>query len=85
LASVTVLLPSQLEREAGGKRRFELEAETVREALAKLPIADLLYDERGTLRALVHVFVDGADAREELDAPLAAGAEIRVVAAIAGG
>lgn len=80
-----VLLPSQLANEAGGRRRFELDAATAREALAALPVADLLFDERGTLRPLVHVFVDGADARGELDEPLASEATVRVVAAIAGG
>ena len=80
-----VLLPSQLESEAGGRRRFEVEAASAREALRALPVADLLFDERGTLRPLVHVFVDGADARERLDEPLAAAATVRVIAAIAGG
>jgi molybdopterin converting factor small subunit len=85
LARVTVQLPSQLEREAGGERRFELDAATPRDALAALPVSDLLFDERGTLRPLVHVFVDGADARDALDDPLADGATVRIVAAIAGG
>ena len=79
-----VLLPSQLENEAGG-RRFEVEADTVRAALAALPVADLLFDERGALRPLVHVFVDGADARGGLDDMVAADATVRVIAAIAGG
>jgi hypothetical protein len=80
-----VLLPRQLENEAGGQRRFEVEATTLRAALEALPVADLLFDERGTLRPLVHLFVDGADARGMLDEPLAAAATVRVVAAIAGG
>jgi hypothetical protein len=79
-----VLLPRQLENEAGG-RRFEVDGPTVRGALEALPVADLLFDERGRLRALVHVFVDGEDARDALDEPLAAAATVRVVAAIAGG
>ena len=80
-----VLLPRQLENEAGGRRRFDVEAETLRAALEALPVADLLFDERGTLRPLVHVFVDGADARDELESPLAPAATVRIVAAIAGG
>jgi len=79
-----VLLPSQLQNEAGG-RRFEVEAGTTRAALAALPVADLLFDERGTLRPLVHVFVDGVDARGGLDDALPADATVRVIAAIAGG
>ena len=82
---VVVLLPSQLENEAGGRRRFEVEAETARAALHELPVADLLFDERGTLRPLVRVYIDGEDARDGLDAPLAADATIRLIAAIAGG
>jgi molybdopterin converting factor small subunit len=82
---VVVLLPSQLENEAGGKRRFEVEATTAGEALHALPVADLLFDERDVLRPLVRVYIDGEDARESLDAPLRASATIRLIAAIAGG
>jgi hypothetical protein len=39
-----VLLPSLLAGEAGGQRQFEVEADTVRDALRALPIADLLFD-----------------------------------------
>lgn len=81
---VLVLLPSQLEAEAGG-RRFEVEAKTAGEALHALPVADLLFDERGTLRPLVRVYVDGQDARDSLAAPLSPTATIRLIAAIAGG
>jgi molybdopterin converting factor small subunit len=81
---VLVLLPSQLEAEAGG-RRFEVEAETARTALQALPVADLLFDERGVLRPLVRVYIDGDDARDNLDAPLSPDATIRLIAAIAGG
>jgi len=84
---VTVLLPSMLAAEAGGRNRFELEAATVGEALRKLPVANLLFDETGELRRLVNVYVAGVDARERggLDAPLADGETLRVVAAVAGG
>jgi hypothetical protein len=80
-----VLLPSLLAAEAGGRGRFEIDAETVADALRGLPVADLLFDERGRLRSLVNVYVDGVDVRERggLDAP--PGDEIRVVAAVAGG
>jgi hypothetical protein len=79
-----VLLPSLLATEAGGRKRFEVEAVTLREALSGLPIANLILDESGARRALVNVFVDGVETRD-LDAPLGADAEIRIVAAIAGG
>jgi len=82
-----VLVPSLVAAQAGGKKRFELEATTVREALSGLPVSDLLLDERGDLRPLVNVYVDGVDARESdgLDTKLGPTAEVRVIAAIAGG
>ena len=82
-----VLLPSLLAAEAGGRNRFELEAGTVGEALGELPVANLVLDERGELRTLVNVYVDGVDARdrEGLATKLTGAEEIRLVAAIAGG
>jgi sulfur-carrier protein len=82
-----VLLPSLLAAEAGGRNRFELEAPTVGDALRALPVANLVFDERGALRPLVNVYVDGVDARDRdgLATPLAGGEQIRLVAAIAGG
>ena len=80
-----IRLPAILAREAGGRSRFETQAATLREALHELPVESLLLDERGELRPLVNVYVDGRDARDELDAPLAAAAAVRVVAAVAGG
>ncbi|HXV95151.1 MAG TPA: MoaD/ThiS family protein [Gaiellaceae bacterium] len=82
-----VLLPSLLAAEAGGRTRFELEAATVGDALQALPVANLILDERGALRPLVNVYVDGVDARDRdgLDTVLVGREEIRLVAAIAGG
>jgi molybdopterin converting factor small subunit len=82
-----VLLPSLLAAEAGGASRFEPDAETVGAALEALPVADLVFDERGDLRPLVNVYVDGVDMRERegLETPLDGGETIRLVAAIAGG
>jgi sulfur-carrier protein len=82
-----VLLPAVLAAEAGGEKRFELDAGTVGEALRQLPVRNLLFDERGELRRLINVFVDGVDVRggRLLDEPLAEGSEVRVVGAVAGG
>jgi len=82
-----VLLPSLLAAEAGGRGRFETDAATVAEALRALPVADLLLDERGELRPLVNVYVDGIDVRERegLETRLDGPEKIRVLAAIAGG
>ena len=79
-----VLLPGLLAAEAGGQNRFELEAATLVDALRALPVADLLLDEHGDVRPLVHVYVDGERAHD-LAVPLPSSARVRVVAAIAGG
>jgi len=81
---VVVLLPGLLATEAGGQKRFELDAATLNEALRALPVADLVLDERGEVRPLVHVYVDG-DRAHDLAAPLSPAARVRIVAAIAGG
>jgi len=82
-----VVVPSLVAAQAGGNKRFEVDADTVGEALRGLPVSDLLLDERGELRRLVNVYVDGVDARDSdgLDTKLEPTAEIRVIAAIAGG
>jgi molybdopterin converting factor small subunit len=77
-------VPSLLAREAGGQGRFELEAATVREALLQLPVRDLIFDERETLRPLVNVYVNRAPV-DGVDGAVEDGDEIRLVAAIAGG
>ena len=84
---VGVVVPSILAAQAEGRQRFDVEAATVGDALRSLPVADLLLDERGGLRPLVNVYVDGEDARraQGLDTPLDGVEEVRVIAAIAGG
>lgn len=84
---VVVVLPALLAAEAGGQSRFEVEASTVEEALRTLPVADRVFDERGALRSLVNVYVDGVDVRERggLTGEVEGTEEIRLVGAIAGG
>jgi len=76
-----------LAAEVGGQRRFEVEADSVGSALRSLPVANLVFDERGQLRQLVNVYVDGVDVRERdgMDTRLKGSEEVRLVAAIAGG
>jgi len=76
-----------LAAEVGGQRRFDVDADTVGSALRSLPVANLVFDERGQLRQLVNVYVDGTDVREHegMDTRLSGSEEIRLVAAIAGG
>ena len=82
-----ILLPSLLAAEASGRNRFESDAATLEEALRALPVANLIFDERGELRGLVNVYVDGVDMRERggLEVPLGEDETVRIVAAIAGG
>ena len=84
---VVVVLPPILAAEAGGQGRVEVEATTVEEALGALPIVDRLFDEHGSLRSLVNVYVDGVDLRERggLSGKLSGTETIRLVGAIAGG
>jgi hypothetical protein len=76
-----------LAAQADGRRDFDVEAETVGEALHGLPFADLLFDERGELNAHLNVYVDGTDHRDRggLDCPVSDVREIRVVAMVSGG
>ena len=82
-----VKLPSLLAEQAGGRREFEVDAASLGDALRALPVSDLLFDERGELRPLVNVYVDGEDARrgDGLDTSLEGSTEVRVIAAVAGG
>jgi molybdopterin converting factor small subunit len=76
-----------LAAEVGGQRRFEVEADTVAAALKSLPVSNLAFDERGELRRLVNVYVNGVDVRDSggIDRPLSGDEEIRLIGAIAGG
>ncbi len=82
-----VLLPAVLAAEAGGRKRFELDAATVGDALRQLPMRNLLFDEAGELRRLINVYVDGVDARggRLLEEALRDDSEVRIVGAVAGG
>jgi hypothetical protein len=79
-----VLVPGLLAAEAGGRKRFEVDAATVGDALRALPVGDLVLDEHGEVRPLVHVYVDGERVRD-LTAAVDEKSRILIVAAIAGG
>jgi sulfur-carrier protein len=84
---VRVVLPSVLQAEADGQRVFDINAETVGDALRAPPVGDLLLDERGELRAWLNVYVDGTNARDRggHECPLSSAGEVRILAHIAGG
>jgi molybdopterin converting factor small subunit len=76
-----------LAAQAEGRRRFDVAGATVGDALHALPVADLLFNERGELNRHLNVYVDGTDMRERggLICPLEGAREIRVVAMVSGG
>jgi sulfur-carrier protein len=84
---VRVAVPSMLAAQAQGRKGFDVDGETVGEALHALPVADLLFNERGALNRHLNVYVDGTDVRERggLESSLAGAREIRVVAMVSGG
>jgi molybdopterin synthase sulfur carrier subunit len=74
-----------------GRGSFEVEASTVRHCIeaveAECPgFAELILDAQGNVRRFVSLFVNGdALARDAVDAPIAAGDTLQILAAAAGG
>jgi molybdopterin converting factor small subunit len=75
------------EASASDAESVEVAAEIVGDALRALPLADLIFNERGALVQHLNVYVDGTDHRERggLESPLAGAREIRVLAMVSGG
>jgi molybdopterin converting factor small subunit len=84
---VRIVVASILAAEAEGRHRFDVEAETLGDALQALPFADLLFNERGEWNEWLNVYVDGSDVRDRggLACSLAGAREVRIVAMISGG
>jgi molybdopterin converting factor small subunit len=84
---VRVTVPSMLAAQAEGRKSFDVEAETVGDALRALPVADLLFNERGELHHHLNVYVDGIDPRDTggLQSALAGARVVRIVAMVSGG
>ena len=90
--AITVKLPTQLRDAAGGATSAEVEGTTVGEALDALylqhgELRNRMADDSGGLRRFVNVYLAGEDIRflEGLDTPVADGAELTVLPAVAGG
>jgi molybdopterin synthase sulfur carrier subunit len=90
--SVTVRIPPQLRTLTGGAGEVRLEGQTVGEILSALEVAhpgfaDRLFDESGSLRRFVNVFVGDEDVRfqKALDTEVADGQTVSIVPAVAGG
>ncbi|HMC41315.1 MAG TPA: ubiquitin-like small modifier protein 1 [Acidimicrobiales bacterium] len=89
---VTVRIPTQLRSLAGGDASVPVTGSTVGEVLKGLEAAhpgfqDRLFDDAGKLRRFVNIFVAEEDIRflDGLDTPVADGATVSIVPAVAGG
>jgi molybdopterin converting factor small subunit len=83
-----VILTGSIRQQAGGLGCVEVDAGTVRSAIAALEslypaLRGWVVDERGALRRHVKVFLRGAAV--DLDAAIGPDQELHVVAAISGG
>jgi sulfur-carrier protein len=89
---VTVRIPTQLRTLTGGESEAKVEGATVAEVLKALDaahpgFAERIFDDGGTLRRFVNVFVADEDIRflQNLDTPVDAGQVVSIVPAVAGG
>ena len=90
--SLTVRIPTQLRTLTGGAGEVEVEGATVGDALKALDaahpgFADRLFDESGSLRRFVNVFLADEDVRflDGLATPVSEGQTLSIVPAVAGG
>jgi molybdopterin synthase sulfur carrier subunit len=90
--AVKIRIPTQLRPLAAGASEVGVEAGTVADVLASLETAhpgfkDRLFDDSGSLRRFVNVFVADTDVRflQGLATPVAAGTTVSIVPAVAGG
>jgi sulfur-carrier protein len=88
----TVRIPTQLRPAVGGVAEAEASGETVREVLDDLfgrfaELRERISDEDGSLRRFVNVYLAGEDIRflDGLETPVAEGAELTILPAVAGG
>ncbi len=90
--AVTVKIPTQLRAAAGGAAETEVEGTTVGEVLDGLfdrfgDLRERISEDGGSLRRFVNVYVAGEDIRflDGLQTPVAAGGEVTILPAVAGG
>jgi sulfur-carrier protein len=90
--SVLVKIPTQLRAAAGGESEAEVDGATVQEVLDGLfarfdELRGRIYDEDGSLRRFVNVYLAGEDIRflDGLSTPVNDGAELTILPAVAGG
>ncbi|HEY4632672.1 MAG TPA: ubiquitin-like small modifier protein 1 [Candidatus Limnocylindrales bacterium] len=87
-----VFIPSVLRANAGGARSLEIDGASIRGVVDALvtqhpTLKGQLLSEDGDLNRFVNVYVNGQDVRylAGLDTPVAAGDEVRLLPAMAGG
>jgi sulfur-carrier protein len=90
--TVVVKIPTQLRTATGGETQTEVDGATVQEVLDDLfarfdELRTRIADEDGSLRRFVNVYLAGEDIRflEGLQTPVADGAELTILPAVAGG
>jgi sulfur-carrier protein len=90
--AVLVKIPTQLRPAAGGIAEAEVDGATVREVLDGLlerfeELRARIYNDDGSLRRFVNVYLAGEDIRflDGLSTPVADGAELTILPAVAGG
>jgi molybdopterin converting factor small subunit len=89
MAAVRVRVAALLHAYTSGAKLVEVDADTVREAIAALDrrfpgIAFRVVDEQGQIRPHMSVFL-GEERIRDLDTPITAGGEIYIVGALSGG
>ena len=90
--TVVVKIPTQLRSAAGGETETEVDGATVQEVLDGLfdrfdELRARISDDDGSLRRFVNVYLAGEDIRflDGLSTPVADGAELTILPAVAGG
>jgi molybdopterin converting factor small subunit len=90
--SVTISLPTPLQRYAGGEPELSVEATTVGGALQALvtstpALAPHLLDAKGNVRSYVNIYLGDEDTRylQGNDTPVSEGDRLEIVPSIAGG
>jgi MoaD family protein len=90
--AVLVKIPTQLRAATGGESEAEVDGATVQEVLDGLfarhdELRARLYDDQGSLRRFVNVYVAGEDIRflDGLATPVSDGSELTILPAVAGG
>jgi molybdopterin synthase sulfur carrier subunit len=90
--TVVVKIPTQLRAAAGGEAETVLDGATVQEVLNGLferheELRARISDDDGSLRRFVNVYLAGEDIRflDGLATPVADGAELTILPAVAGG